>query len=56
MTNSTIKHVIGLAAAACTTLVIVSQVASLADRDRAALVAAKSAPAKVAANSAAAVR
>ncbi len=50
MTNSTIKHLIGLAAAACTTLVLFSQVASLADHDRAALVAAKSAPAKVAAN------
>jgi|MudIll2142460700_1097286.scaffolds.fasta_scaffold2250535_1 hypothetical protein len=56
MTNSTIKHVIGLAVAACTTLVIFSQVASLADHDRAELVAAKSAPAKVAANSAPAVR
>lgn len=52
MTNSTLKHVIGLAGAACTTLVLFSQVASLADHDRAALVAAKSAPAKVAAISA----
>lgn len=56
MTNSTIKHLIGLAAAACTTLVIFSQVASLADADRAALVAAKLAPVKVAASAATAVR
>jgi len=48
MTNSTIKHLTGLAAAACTTLVLFSTVASLADSDRAALVAAQSAPAKVA--------
>lgn len=56
MTNSTIKHVIGLAAAACTTLVIFSGVAALADPDRAALVAAKSIPAKLAANTAPEVR
>jgi hypothetical protein len=57
MTNSTIKHLTGLAAAACTTLVLFSQVASLADHDRAALVAAQSAPATVAVNaSSAAVR
>ena len=56
MTNSTIKHLIGLAGAAFTTLVLFSQVAAMADHDRAALVAAKSAPAKVAALSAPAAR
>lgn len=48
MTNSTIKHVTGLAAAACTTLALFSQVASLADADRAALVAARTVSAQVA--------
>jgi hypothetical protein len=43
MTNSTIKHVIGLAAAACTTLVLFSAVAGLADNDRDAVQLAKAA-------------
>ncbi len=37
MKNSMIKQVAGLAAAACTTLVIFSAVAALADSDRAAI-------------------
>ena len=44
MTNNWIRHVIGLAAAAATTLALFSAVASLADDDRAALVAARTAP------------
>ncbi len=47
MKNSMIKQVAGLAAAACTTLVIFSAVAALADSDRAALHQAKVAPATV---------
>lgn len=53
MTNSTIKHVIGLAAAACTTLVLFSAVAGLADKDRDAVQLAKSARATVVANASA---
>jgi hypothetical protein len=48
MTNSTIKQVIGLAAAASTTLVLFSAVVSIADDDKAALVAARTAPTAVA--------
>ena len=55
MTNSTIKHVIGLTASACTTLVLFSAVASLADKDRDAIQLAKAARATVVA-SATAVR
>jgi hypothetical protein len=44
MTNTWIKHVIGLVAAGATTLALFSAVASLADDDRAALVAARTAP------------
>ena len=47
MENSMIKHVAGLAAATCTTLVIFSAVAALADSDRAVLQQAKAAPATV---------
>jgi hypothetical protein len=47
MTNSTIKHVTGLAAAACTTLVLFSAVASLADKDRDTIHLAKAARATV---------
>lgn len=54
MTNSTIKHLIGLAAAACTTLVLFSAVASLADNDRDALQIAKTARATVVASTSAA--
>ena len=41
MTNSTIKHLIGLAAAAFTTLALFSAVAGLADGDREAYQVAK---------------
>ena len=41
MTNSILKRLTGLAAAACTTLVLFSAVASLADKDRDALELAK---------------
>ena len=44
MANAWIKHVIGLVAAAATTLALFSAVASVADEDRAALVAARTAP------------
>jgi hypothetical protein len=37
MTNSIIKHLTGLAAAACTTLVLFSSVVSLADDSKSAL-------------------
>lgn len=49
MTNAWIKHLIGLAAAATTTLVIFSSVAGLAEDDRKALAAARVAPAQIAA-------
>lgn len=55
MKNSTIKYLIGLTASACTTLVLFSAVASLADKDRDAIQLAKAARATVVA-SAAAVR
>jgi len=55
MKNSTIKHLIGLAASACTTLVLFSAVASLADKDRDAVQLAKAARTTVVA-SASAVR
>lgn len=42
MTNSILKHVVALSAAVATTLVLFTSVASLADDDKAALVAAKS--------------
>lgn len=54
MTNSTIKHLIGLAGAACTTLVLFSAVAGLADKDRDAVQLAKAARATVVASAAAA--
>lgn len=47
MKNSMIKQAAGLATAACTTLVIFSAVAALADSDRAAMQQAKAAPATV---------
>lgn len=53
MTDSTIKHVIGLAAAACTTLALFSAVAGLADQDRDAISLAKAARATVVASAAA---
>ncbi|MGE5714303.1 MAG: hypothetical protein ACM32F_10535 [Betaproteobacteria bacterium] len=55
MKNSTIKYLIGLTASACTTLMLFSAVASLADKDRDAVQLAKAARATVVA-SAAAVR
>jgi hypothetical protein len=55
MKNSTIKQVVGLAASACTTLVLFSAVASLADKDRDAAQLSKAARATVVA-SATAVR
>jgi hypothetical protein len=55
MKNPMIKQVTGLAAAACTTLLIFSAVASLADPDRAALAASQQAT-KMAALASAAVR
>jgi hypothetical protein len=42
MTNSILKHAVALGAAITTTLVLFSNVAALADHDKAALVAAKS--------------
>ena len=42
MTNSILKHAVALGAAFTTTLVVFSSVVSLADGDKAALVAAKS--------------
>jgi hypothetical protein len=42
MTNSILKRIVGLTAAASTTLVLFTAVVALADDDKAALVAAKS--------------
>ena len=42
MTNSILKHAVAFGAAITTTLVLFSNVAALADKDKAALVAAKS--------------
>jgi hypothetical protein len=42
MTNSILKHAVALSAAITTTLVVFSSVASLADDDKAALLASKS--------------
>jgi hypothetical protein len=50
MTNSTIKHLIGLAAAAFTTLALFSAVAGLADKDRDAYQLAKATRATVVAD------
>jgi hypothetical protein len=52
MKNSMIKQVAGLTAAACTTLVIFSAGAALADSDRAALHQVNAAPATVVATAA----
>lgn len=54
MKNSTIKYLIGLSASACTTLVLFSAVASLADKDRDAIQLAKAARATVVASAVAA--
>jgi hypothetical protein len=42
MTNPILKHAVALSAAVVTTFVVFSSVASLADEDKAALVAAQS--------------
>jgi hypothetical protein len=42
MTNSILKHAVAVGASVVTTLVLFSAVASLADDDKAALIAAKS--------------
>lgn len=56
MTNSILKRLTGLAASACTTLVLFSGVASLADDDRNALELAKSGRSTVVASASAAAR
>jgi len=56
MTNSILKRLTGLTAAACTTLVLFSAVASLADNDRKAVELAKAGRPTVLASAAAAAR
>ncbi len=56
MTNSILKHAVALGAAVTTTLVLFSNVAALADHDKAALVAAKSLRGSQVAQSASAVQ
>ena len=56
MTNSYLKHMLSLAAAASTTLVLFSAVASLADSDKAALSAARTAQMTLASRAADSVR
>jgi hypothetical protein len=56
MTNSILKRLTGLAAASCTTLVLFSAVASLADPDRDALDHAKAGRSTIVASATAAAR